>query len=257
MYKALTFFDLDNTLLNAQTQVDPEVADAMHQLMSNNILPVISTGRNLFEIPHVMEATGISTVVSANGDFVVYEGKPVYEATFSNQQAKELSEYAKTFEESIVVLNDKGARINFNTEFAQGAYDSVNSTVPPVGAEEFWIANPVYMMLVMTKGHDEDYRNKFDDQFTFYRNTPSSMDIVIKGNSKSHGIQELIKNAGLEDIPTYAFGDGNNDIPMLDFVDHAVAMGNALDHVKPYAEFVTTANTDHGIVNGLKHFDLI
>ena len=257
MYKALTFFDLDNTLLNAQTKVDPEVADAMHQLAANNILPVISTGRNLFEIPGVMAATGISTVVSANGDFVVYKGQPVYDATFSDTQASSLADYAKTFDESIVVLNDKGARINFNTDFAQGAYDSVNSTVPPVGAKEFWQTEPVYMMLVMTKGHDEDYRDKFGDQFTFYRNTPYSMDVVIKGNSKSHGIEELIKNAGLEGVPTYAFGDGNNDIPMLDFVDHAIAMGNSLEHVKPYAEFVTTANTDHGIVNGLRHFDLI
>ncbi len=32
MVKAITFFDLDGTLLNAKTQLDQDVIDAMHQL---------------------------------------------------------------------------------------------------------------------------------------------------------------------------------------------------------------------------------
>ncbi|WP_172189172.1 Cof-type HAD-IIB family hydrolase [Lentilactobacillus kribbianus] len=257
MYKALVFFDLDNTLLNAQTRVDPEVAAAMDSLRQNNVLPVISTGRNIFEIPNTMRNTKIDTVVSGNGDYVIYEGKPVYAVEFPKTLVAEMAAYAADFEDAVAVLNSKESHMNKVTKLTQQAYDSVNSTVPPLGAEEFWQNNQVNMMIVMTQGHDADYRLKFGDQLTFYRNTPFSMDIVLKGNSKSEGIKQLIKNAGLEGIPTYAFGDGNNDIPMLDFVDHPVAMGNALDNVKPYAEFITTNNTDHGIVNGLKHFDLI
>lgn len=67
MYKGIAFFDLDHTLFNEHTRVDDEVADAMHQLKANQVLPVISTGRNLFEIPNTMQKTGIDTVVSANG----------------------------------------------------------------------------------------------------------------------------------------------------------------------------------------------
>ena len=75
--------------------------------------------------------------------------------------------------------------------------------------------------------------------------------------SKATGIKTLIEKANLKGIPTYAFGDGNNDIPMLDYVDHPIVMGNGLDNVKEHAEFVTTDNTNHGIVKGLKHFNLI
>ena len=44
---------------------------------------------------------------------------------------------------------------------------------------------------------------------------------------------------------------------MLQAVTHPVAMGNALPILKEIAEFITTDNTDNGIVNGLKHYGLI
>jgi len=54
-----------------------------------------------------------------------------------------------------------------------------------------------------------------------------------------------------------AFGDAENDIEMLKAVQHPVAMGNAIPVLKEIAEFITTDNTDNGIINGLKHYGLI
>ncbi|BDP90864.1 hypothetical protein EfmGK923_10370 [Enterococcus faecium] len=44
-YRAITFFDLDGTLLDAKSKITPEVAKAMNALKENNVLPVIATGR--------------------------------------------------------------------------------------------------------------------------------------------------------------------------------------------------------------------
>lgn len=257
MYKGIAFFDLDHTLYNEQTRVDPEVADAMHQLKANNVLPVISTGRNLFEIPNTMKQTGIDTVVSANGSYVIFEGKPVYKALIDKQIVEEFVEFAKSNHEATTVMNSTGAKINFINDIVRGNYKFINSRMPNLGVEDFIKKQEVVMMLINTKGPDDHYINHFKDSLTFFRNTPFSMDIVHIGSSKKKGIQELIANAKLDGIPTYAFGDGNNDIPMLDFVDHPVVMENGLPHVKEYAEYITTKNTDHGIVNGLKHFNLL
>ena len=62
------------------------------------------------------------------------------------------------------------------------------------------------------------------------------------------------------DIPwehTYAFGDSANDLEMLSYVAHSVAMGNGTQEVKETAEYVTTGVMDDGIYNGLKHYGLI
>ena len=55
----------------------------------------------------------------------------------------------------------------------------------------------------------------------------------------------------------YAFGDQLNDLEMLSFVEHGVAMGNANDEVKAAADYVTDSVDDNGIENALKHFQLI
>ncbi len=38
-YRAITFFDLDGTLLDAKSKITPEVAKAMNALKENNVLP--------------------------------------------------------------------------------------------------------------------------------------------------------------------------------------------------------------------------
>ena len=80
---------------------------------------------------------------------------------------------------------------------------------------------------------------------------------IPKGNSKAIGITELMKKVGMEHLPTYAFGDGSNDIEMIEHVDYGVAMGNGLPILKEKAAYVTSENTQGGIVEGLKYFELI
>ena len=54
-----------------------------------------------------------------------------------------------------------------------------------------------------------------------------------------------------------AFGDGGNDIPMLEVAGVGVAMGNATDEVKNHADHVTTSVDDNGIANALSHLGII
>ena len=54
-----------------------------------------------------------------------------------------------------------------------------------------------------------------------------------------------------------AFGDGENDIPMLTHVGIGVAMGNASDAVKACANYVTTSVEEDGVVRALEHFGFL
>ena len=56
---------------------------------------------------------------------------------------------------------------------------------------------------------------------------------------------------------TYAFGDSENDLPMLRAVDVPVAMGNALPRVKAMAAYVTDRVEQDGVATGLAHLGLI
>lgn len=53
------------------------------------------------------------------------------------------------------------------------------------------------------------------------------------------------------------FGDGPNDIDMLQYVSCGVAMGNSRQEVKDAADYVTKGVSEDGIAYALSHLGLI
>ncbi|MGN1183274.1 MAG: HAD-IIB family hydrolase [Faecalibacillus sp.] len=73
------------------------------------------------------------------------------------------------------------------------------------------------------------------------------MDVHPPGFSKGQACQYLYQKLGIKKEDTYAFGDGDNDIEMLELVGTGIAMGNANDHVKEHADQVTLSVDEDGI----------
>ena len=86
---------------------------------------------------------------------------------------------------------------------------------------------------------------------------PLFCDISPIGGTKQNGIDQFLKYYDIDLSETMAFGDGGNDIQMLEHVNISVAMGNAHDDVKKIAHYITDSVDDNGIVHALQHFNLI
>ena len=76
---------------------------------------------------------------------------------------------------------------------------------------------------------------------------PAFTDIVAEGNSKAAGMEAVCRHFGIRQEETLAFGDGANDIEMLQWAAVGVAMGNAEPIVKEHADLVTTSVDEEGI----------
>ncbi|MGP1487462.1 MAG: HAD-IIB family hydrolase, partial [Peptostreptococcus stomatis] len=86
---------------------------------------------------------------------------------------------------------------------------------------------------------------------------PEFADIVIADGGKDKGIESLLDYLNISREDCMAFGDGGNDISMLEYVGSGVAMGNANPPVKLIADFVTKDIDDDGIEYALKHFGVL
>ena len=82
-------------------------------------------------------------------------------------------------------------------------------------------------------------------------------DIVPAGGNKQVGMKKILEYYGIRSEECMAFGDGGNDIPMLQYAGIGVAMGNARPEVQQVANFVTSSVDDNGIVFALKHFGIL
>ena len=84
-----------------------------------------------------------------------------------------------------------------------------------------------------------------------------SADVTVLGIDKGTALIHVAEKLGVPIENTYAFGDGVNDLCMIEAAGHGIAMGNAVDALKEKAEYITTPILEDGVKNGLKHYNLI
>ena len=93
----------------------------------------------------------------------------------------------------------------------------------------------------------------FRDQVTFVRTAPYYIEAIPVGTSKASGLSNVCKGLGIDPSEVIAFGDAENDLEMIQFAGHGVAMGNACNALKDAADEVTLTNNEDGIAHTLNH----
>ncbi|BDZ29556.1 Cof-type HAD-IIB family hydrolase [Lactiplantibacillus sp. WILCCON 0030] len=255
MYQAVVFFDLDGTLMRDDKTVAPSSVAAIKQLKANQVLPVIATGRNVFEVADIMRQTGIDSIVSANGSYVQYKGKFLAAHEMDKGLLADITHYANQHQDALAYYNNAGFALSHRDALTVANYRGLHqyARVQP----DFYRRQHINFLLTFDPISAEKYQWRYYGQLTFVRNNPRALDTMIWGVSKATGIHDILVNAGLTGIPTYAFGDAANDLEMFQMVDKPVAMGNGLASVKHLAAYITADNMHDGIKKGLAHFDLI
>jgi Cof subfamily protein (haloacid dehalogenase superfamily) len=82
----------------------------------------------------------------------------------------------------------------------------------------------------------------------------TNLELIPKHVDKANAVRELQEKTGIAPDHTIAFGDGLNDLGMLQAAGVSVAMGNAVPEVKRVARYVTDTNVDDGVAHFLTEF---
>jgi hydroxymethylpyrimidine pyrophosphatase-like HAD family hydrolase len=72
-------------------------------------------------------------------------------------------------------------------------------------------------------------------------------DVTLRGVNKGSALRAVRRQLGLRGARTLAFGDGENDVPLLQAADHGVAVRNAVPALKRIADDVTPLNGGRGL----------
>ena len=103
-----------------------------------------------------------------------------------------------------------------------------------------------------------DFEEEFKDVFTCAKHVRENfIDITLKGVTKGDAITELIEKLGIDKKDTYAFGDADNDVEMMQAVGTGIAMGRHSEKVGEVASMVTGTVKEEGITMALKKLGLI
>ena len=90
---------------------------------------------------------------------------------------------------------------------------------------------------------------------SIYRSDPYCIECMANGFDKAASLDVLCKKLGIKQEETIAFGDGYNDLSLIEYCGYGVAMENAVDEVKERANYITLSNNDNGIAYCLKQLE--
>lgn len=261
MTKAI-FFDVDGTLVPFQSHGVPEsTRKAIHDVRQKGVKVFICTGRPLQYIDN-LEGVEYDGMVTVTGALCTDEqGKTIGSRFIPREDVVALIEYLKSQEDStpfMAVAKDKMYANNLEREDVKYITSFLN--VPQVHylPMEEAVDDDLLQLIGFFREEEEKYLQAHVLKHCIpMRWHESFADLVAQGVSKSAGIDTMIAHYGIDLSETMAFGDGGNDIPMLDHAAISVVMGNASDAVKAHADFVTDDVDKDGVLHALRHFGLL
>jgi len=85
------------------------------------------------------------------------------------------------------------------------------------------------------------------DEATITKAVPGMLEVLPYGASKGDGVRKLLEHYNISLDETVAFGDGENDVEMLDLVRLGIAVENSKSTLKDVAQLITLSNNDDGV----------
>lgn len=92
------------------------------------------------------------------------------------------------------------------------------------------------------------------DSYWLGLTTPKWLELMPLGITKGSGLQALTELLHIPMANVMAFGDGENDIEMLQAAGIGIAMENAMEEVKAAADDITADNNNDGITAALRKY---
>lgn len=256
MIKAI-FFDIDGTLLSFENHRIPDSTfQALYKLKENNIKLFIATGRGKDGL-NVLNQFPFDGYITLNGQYCYTDEKLIYENTIQQEDLLSLLNYLEKKPFPCGFTEEHTKYFNIRDERVDAIHRITQNDDHPVEDCSHVAKHKIYQCMCFIDEKEEKELLKVMPNCIGARWHPTFCDISPKGGTKQNGIDQFLKYYNIDLSQTMAFGDGGNDIPMLEHVAISVAMGNANPTVKDVCDYVTDDVDHDGIVNALKHFHLI
>ena len=262
LMKRIYFFDIDNTLLDHNTKAIPDSAvAAIAALKQAGHTVVIATGRGFGQAKQAIDLIKPRYVITQNGARILElekgrkaaEAKEVMAIPLARDSLKALFAWMDAQGHYYGVNDGRFAHINAAVSIATQPLRLVETaSTDDVG---WYLEHDVYQgWLFYDEALDATLTpqilERFPD-FDLVRWHKTAVDLLPKGVNKWTGCQWVMAQTGFRAEQAIAFGDGLNDMEMLQGVGLGIAMDNGHPTLKAIAKRIAPALHLDGIATML------
>lgn len=249
--------DIDGTLLRSDETISVRTVQAINAAVNTGATFILATGRPPRWVPMIAEMTGHrGLAVCSNGALVI---------DLHDERVVDVQLHAKA---TAIAATDAVIELLPDAMFAvdgPGGFGHTSTYVSVFPQREARIA-PLHELLdgeftkIMFRHPDMDAAlldqliDRIGDHATVTFGSMGDdlgprtlIELMPFGVTKAAALERIADRLGATADDVIAFGDMPNDIDMLSWAGHGVAMGNAHPAAKAAADEVTASNNDDGI----------
>ena len=268
--RKIIFLDVDGTLVDYSNHLPESAKYAIQKARENGHLVYACTGRSRAEMPEFIWDIGLDGMIGGNGSYVEHHGQVVMHQLIPKDEARRIVDW----------LHERGLEFYLESNNGLFASEHFKEAARPVlrqyalgkGKTEKEVAdqeaedvlhgivyggnlyrddlNKVSFILKSIDDHEAS-KLAFPDlksgTWGGVGETALFGDLGVKDITKAHAIDVLLSYLKADRKDTIAFGDAKVDIPMLDYCEVGVAMGNGGAEILAMADLVTAAVDDDGL----------
>lgn len=270
----LVCIDMDGTLLMDDHHISEVDQDAIKEAVKQGVHVAITTGRvyNCAKL-YAKQIGLITPIIASNGAYIGgTHDEIIYEAPLELKDIREFLDIVTSYGLMAYVTANFGV-ISLQELPETNVYRKLNQTLKEEEQIRLEVVSSVEEIYEKYAGqvlkgtclcpHPDILQSVKQEiklkcpQLEVVSSWSNNFEVMKKGVSKGEAVNHLREYLNLTREEVMCIGDSENDISMLECAGTAVAMGNATEEVKRYADYVTAKNKEGGVAQAINRFILM
>ncbi|WP_281889377.1 Cof-type HAD-IIB family hydrolase [Paenibacillus sp. YYML68] len=241
----LIALDMDGTLLTEEKTVSDANRAAIQDAVAAGITVMFATGRGIHSaLPYAEELGLTSPLVTVNGSEVwKAPGELLERHRMDVEDIRSMRQ---------LVLDDEPWYWAYSTEgvFNRDNWHEIKDEEALVWMKLGYYTEDAKKLASLREQLEATGR------YAITNSHPCNIEMNPKGVSKASGLHRVCELLGIDMSQVIAMGDSLNDETMIREAGLGVAMGNAQDEVKSFADVVTLTNEEDGVAHIIRKYAL-
>ena len=253
----IVFYDIDGTLIDPSTRcISQKTVQTINALRQKGIRQCIVTGRPRASLPDFGDMQ-FDAMVTFNGSYCYTDNEVIYSNPIDPADVEIVLQNAAALGRPVsIAIKDRLVANGMDPDLAD--YYRLAKLELTV-AEDFPSAcqEDIYQIMLGCREADHPAIIQGASNVQLAISWDRAVDVIPKISGKGRAVQQVLSYFQLDASEAMAFGDGRNDIEMLQAVGTGVAMGNAAAQLKEIADDICAPVSEDGIYHYLADRGLI
>jgi len=270
--KKLYISDLDGTLLNENAKLSDYSKRELNELINNqNVNFTVATARNVYSIKEMFRGVDLTLpVIEFNGSFItdIKTGEKLIINNIDENIVERLLDLFHDYGQFPLISSFNGVETNlyYKEKISEGMdlylkdRKEINpSTLISANLNKNYLNEKIICFTLINKKKFLDelvfkIKNIFGDYLSIYYNKDIYytdwywVSIYSNNAKKGNAIKKLINLLHMKDYSLTVFGDHNNDVDMFKIADNSIAVRNAQQELKEFANMIIGTNLEDSVV---------